>query len=89
MFLFKDSLSVIINDIFGHYHCHKLRFTYCNTFTLVFSFLTLENGLQKHVRKDAEIKYGFVKLVVIFKFFTGCDYVIPSMIKNHEDKDLL
>ena len=26
----------------------------------------LENGLKKHIRNVAEIKYGFVKLAVIF-----------------------
>ena len=30
-------------------------------------------------RNVAKIKYGFVKLVVIFLLFTRYDYVIPSM----------
>ena len=36
---------------------------------LIFSSLKLENGLKKHVRSVIEIKYGFVKLAVIFFYF--------------------
>ena len=35
--------------------------------------------LKEHVRNIAELKDGFVKLVVTFLLFTRCDYVIPSM----------
>ena len=33
---------------------------------LIFPLLKLEHGLQKHVCSVTEIKYGFVKLAVIF-----------------------
>ena len=41
----------------------------------------LENELKKHVRNVARITHGFVKVVVIFFFFTfntRWDYVVPS-----------
>ena len=52
-----------------HYHCHELRFSYCNPSNLIFSSLKLENGLKKHVRNVARIKYEFVELVVILVTF--------------------
>ena len=66
----------------NNYHCQELWFTYCSTCTLTFSPLKFENGLRKQLWHIAEIKYGFVKLVVIFLLFTRCDYVIPSLILN-------
>ena len=39
-------------------------------YNFVFSSLKLENGLKKYVRNVAEMKHGFVKLVVIFLLFT-------------------
>ena len=36
---------------------------------LIFPSLKLEHGLQKHVCSVTEIKYGFVKLAVIFWLF--------------------
>ena len=52
----------------------------CNTCNLFFSSLKLENGLKKHVRIFARIKYGFVELVVIlFTFNTRCDDVPESL----------
>ena len=47
----------------------QLWLAYCNTCTLIFLSLKLENGMKKHVRNVFEIKYGFVKLVVIFFTF--------------------
>ena len=33
---------------------------------VIFLSLKLENGLKKYARNVAEIKYGFVKIIVIF-----------------------
>ena len=44
-----------------------------------FLSLKLENGSKKQVQNVTEIKHRFVKLVVIFAFFTRCHYVIPSL----------
>ena len=41
-----------------------------------FSSLNLENGLKKHLRNVAEIKFRSVKLVVTFFILYKCDYVI-------------
>ena len=41
---------------------------YCNICSLILS-VKLENGLKEHIRNVAEIKYGFVKLAVIFLTF--------------------
>ena len=47
--------------------------------TWFFSPLKLENGLRRHLRKLARIKYGFVESVVIhFTFNTRCDCVVLS-----------
>ena len=43
-----------------------LWFAYCSTCNLIFSSLKLGNRLKRHVRKVTGIKYGFVKLFVIF-----------------------
>ena len=48
------------------YKIEKYHITYCITCNLIFLSLKLENGLKKHVRNVAEIKYGIVKLVLIF-----------------------
>ena len=53
-----------------HYHCDALRFAYCHTCTLMFLSLKLENGPKKYVQNVAEVKHGFVKLVVILLLFT-------------------
>ena len=39
---------------------------------VTFSSFKFENGLKKHVRKVADIKYGLVKSIVIFFTFTKC-----------------
>ena len=55
----------------GHY---ELWFAYGNTCNL--PSLKLEKRLKKHAQNVTRIKYGFVKLVVIFLAFnTKCDYV--------------
>ena len=41
-------------------------FAYCDTCTLIFSSLKLENWLKKNARNVAQIKHGFAKLVLIF-----------------------
>ena len=57
----------------------QLWLAYCNTCTLIFLSLKLESGMKKHVRNVFEIKYGFVKLVVIFfLLFTKYYYAILS-----------
>ena len=38
--------TVQFNDI-ERYHCHELRFAYCNTCTFVLSLLKLENGMKR------------------------------------------
>ena len=40
--------------------------TSCDWLMIIFFSLKLENSLWKHVQNVPEIKYGFVKLVVIF-----------------------
>ena len=40
--------------------------TSCDWLMIIFFSLKLENRLWKHVQNVPEIKYGFVKLVVIF-----------------------
>ena len=45
----------------------------------MFLSLKLENGLKKYVQNVAEIKHGFVKLVLILLLFTKCDYMILSL----------
>ena len=47
--------------------------------TLRFSSLKLENTMKKHVQNIAELKYGFLKLVVICLFFTRSDHMIPYL----------
>ena len=39
--------------------------------------------MKKHVWKVAEIKYGSVKLVLIFLLFARCDYVIGFLILKY------
>ena len=38
--------TVQFNEI-ERYHCHELRFAYCNTCTFVLSLLNLENGMKR------------------------------------------
>ena len=52
------------------YKIEKDHITYCITCNLIFLSLKLENGLKKHVRNVAEIKYGIVKLVLIFFIYS-------------------
>ena len=69
------SLTDCVNDNvqFTFFLVMRLNITIaksCDSFivilcTLFFSSLKLENGLRKHVRNNAEIKYNFIKLVVI------------------------
>ena len=53
---------------------------YCNTCTLSFLSLKLENILNKHFQNVTKIKYRLVKLVLVFVVFTRCDYMVPSLI---------
>ena len=53
---------------------------YCNTCTLSFSSLKLENILNKHFQNVTKIKYRLVKLVLVFVIFTRCDYMVPCLI---------
>ena len=55
------------------YYCQELWFACINTCSLFFPSLKIENSLKKYVQNFAELKYGFVKLVVIFLLFTRCD----------------
>ena len=52
-------------------------FAYCSICTLIFLSLHLENKLKKQVRNVTDMKYGFVKVVVIILLSTRYDYVIP------------
>ena len=63
------SIYFLLDHEIEHYHYHELWFAYCNTCNLIFSSLKLENGLKKHVRNVARIKYEFVELVVILFIF--------------------
>ena len=65
-----------------HYHCHELRFAYCNICNLTFSSLKLENGLKKHVRNVANKKSGFVKLVVILFTLKMVDFAVPLVFRT-------
>ena len=76
LFTLHLTLDFLLGHKIEHYHCHELWFGYCNTCTLIFSLLKLENGLKKQVRYVAVIKYGFLVLVVIFLLFTQHDFVI-------------
>ena len=53
---------------------------YCNTCTLSFLSLKLENILNKHFQNVTKIKYRLVKLVLVFVIFKRCDYMVPSLI---------
>lgn len=69
----------------------NLLFLYCDSCTLIFSSLKLGNGLKIHVdgkekkkKNVSEIKYVFVKLVVIFTshkiFFLICIILLEDKI---------
>ena len=50
-----------INGTIQYVFLSVTRLLDCNTCTLTFSALKLENGLKKHVRNVTEIKCGFAK----------------------------
>ena len=66
------SIYYLLGHKIEHYHYHELWFAYCNTFTLTWSLLKLENGIKKHITNVEEIKYEFVKLVSIFLLLIKC-----------------
>ena len=84
----NQSIDLLCKKRVKHYHGHELWVVYCNTCTLYFLSLKLENGVKKHVGHVTEIKYEFVKLVVIILPFTRCDYVIFLILvmKQHQLK---
>ena len=75
--------SMILFNYFNHdielYHCHGLWFTYCDACNFIFSSLKLKNRLKKHIRNIAEIKYGFIKLVVI----SAASIFLWILVKEH------
>ena len=77
------SIYFLLGHEIKHYHCHELWFAYCDTCTLIFSSLKLENWLKKNARNAAQIKHGFAKLVLIFCLlnFLSNLYVLPWLGK--------
>ena len=65
-------LLYLLGHKIEHYHYHELWFAYCNTCTLTWSLLKLENGMKKHITNVDEIKYEFAKLVAIFLLLIKC-----------------
>ena len=77
-------IYIFLGHEIEHYYFEELWFTYCNTCNLTFASLKLKNGLKKHPRNAARIKYGFVELVaILFTFNTRCDYVLSIFIPKH------